>query len=47
MAGEHPGADVPLAPSSSVQETKVETLASTVEATTSQAERRRCESIQG
>jgi hypothetical protein len=37
MAGEQPGADVPLAPSSSIQEMNVENLATTVEATASQA----------
>jgi hypothetical protein len=37
MAGEQPGADVPLAPSSSVQETTVEKLVTIIEATASQA----------
>jgi hypothetical protein len=38
MAREQSGADVPLAPSSSVQETKVEKLVSTIEAAAAQAE---------
>jgi hypothetical protein len=38
MVGEQPGADVPLPPSSSVQETKVGKLVTTIEAIASQAE---------
>jgi hypothetical protein len=37
MAGEYLGAGMPLAPSSSVQETRVENLATTMEVAASQA----------